>query len=191
MMLRRTLPALAAAAAITPAGANEFRPMLEDLARSEMQQVLSDPALLAALRAQNARTAGLSEDEILALDADWRSQVGRGEAPLIEAVTGNDAAANLRARQEEAGGLFSEIFVMDSRGLNVAASNTTSDYWQGDEAKWQESFGLGAGAMHIGEIEFDESSQSYLSQVSLTVTDPETGEPIGAATFGVNVEMLP
>ena len=79
---------------------------------------------------------------------------------------------------------------MDNRGLNVAQSVETSDYWQGDEAKWQETFGNGSGDIHISEVEFDESTGSYQSQVSMPISDPDTGELIGAITFGINVQSL-
>ena len=79
---------------------------------------------------------------------------------------------------------------MDALGLNVAASAATSDYWQGDEAKWQETFGNGSGEIHISEVEFDDSTGSYQSQVSLPIRDPDTNELIGAITFGVNVQSL-
>ncbi len=38
---------------------------------------------------------------------------------------------------------MTEVFVMDARGLNVAASDVTSDYWQGDEEKFSETFPKG------------------------------------------------
>ena len=79
---------------------------------------------------------------------------------------------------------------MDAQGLNVAASGLTSDYWQGDEAKFTETYGKGAGAVHFGEVEFDESSQTYQAQISVTVTDPATGQPIGAITVGVDAAHL-
>ncbi len=66
----------------------------------------------------------------------------------------------------------------------------TSDYWQGDEAKWQKTFSAGANAYFIDEIEFDDSSEMFQAQVSAAIADPATGEPIGAITFGVNVENL-
>ncbi len=187
----RVAPAvLLAVLAGPPAAANEFAPMLEALVDREIRAVVESPEILAAIRAQNARTLGLDGDRIAALDRDWRAQIGAAQAPFIAEVTGSDAALRLRAAQEAAAGLFTEIFVMDAVGLNVAASDVTSDYWQGDEAKWQETFGRGAGAVHIGEVEFDESTQSYQSQVSVAIADPESGEPIGAATFGVNVAFL-
>jgi hypothetical protein len=79
---------------------------------------------------------------------------------------------------------------MDDKGMNVALSDVTSDYWQGDEAKWQQTYLVGPDAVHIGDVELDESTQTYQSQVSITVVDPDTKAPIGALTFGVNVEAL-
>ena len=92
--------------------------------------------------------------------------------------------------QAQSGGLFTEIFVMDARGLNVAQSTVTSDYWQGDEDKFTLSFGAGADAIHLGEIEQDESTQTFQSQVSVAVVDPATGAVIGAITAGVDLSML-
>ena len=58
----------------------------------------------------------------------------------------------------------------------------------GDEAKFKESFKGGAGAVHIGEVEFDDSTQAYLVQVSVPVKD--NGKVIGAITFGVDVDKI-
>ena len=79
---------------------------------------------------------------------------------------------------------------MDDKGLNVAQSSVTSDYWQGDEAKWQKTFQAGPNAYHIGDVEEDESTQMFQSQVSYAITDPASGKVIGAITVGVNVEEL-
>lgn len=79
---------------------------------------------------------------------------------------------------------------MDARGLNVAASDVTSDYWQGDEAKFSETFPNGAGASHISEVEYDESTQTYQAQISFPIVDPVSNEVVGAATVGVNADAL-
>ncbi len=187
-----TVAALAAAASTvflaTAAKPNEFAPMLEEIATTEVAAAVENAAVLDAIRAQNAMTAGLSEADILARDREWRAQVGAANTPLIDGVLSSPAADHLRAVSEASGGLFTEIFVMDAVGLNVAASGVTSDYWQGDEAKWQETYPVGA--THIGEVEYDESTQTYQAQISVPVRDPRTGETIGAATFGVNLELL-
>ena len=86
--------------------------------------------------------------------------------------------------------MVTEIFVMDNKGLNVGQSDVTSDYWQGDEAKWQKTFLAGADAVFIDAVEFDESTQTFQSQLSLPVVDPQSGDVIGAVTIGVNVDTL-
>ena len=41
-----------------------------------------------------------------------------------------------------------------------------------------------------GEVEQDESTQIFQSQVSIPISDPATGTVIGAITVGVDVSML-
>ena len=107
---------------------------------------------------------------------------------MIDAVLGNDLSKFLTGIRDASEGLYTEIFVMDDKGLNVGQSDVTSDYWQGDEAKFTETFGKGAGAIHISEVEEDESTQRFQSQLSMTIEDG--GKPIGAVTIGVDVELL-
>lgn len=173
-----------------PALAGDFDEALTALANGKLAEVSADPALIEAIRAQNAAHSSLADGDIDALDKSWRAQVGQGSAPMIDEVAGKPASARLIAIRDEAGGMFTEIFAMDDKGLNVAQSDVTSDYWQGDEDKWQQTYLVGAGAVHISEVELDDSTQTYQSQVSVTVVDPETNAPIGAITFGINVDAL-
>ena len=108
----------------------------------------------------------------------------------IAPVLNNPVSDALRARIEASMGAMTEVFIMDEHGLNVAASAVTSDMWQGDEAKFQDTYGKGAGSVHIGEVELDESTQRYQGQISVTIVDPDTGAPIGALTVGVDAESL-
>ena len=149
---------------------------------------LGDPAILNAVIAQNAAHAGLGQAEIDALDARWRGELSRADRPMIEAVLSNPLSLYLKGRQRAAEGVITEIFVMDNRGLNVGQSDITSDYWQGDEAKWQESFG--GRALHVEDAERDESTLLMQSQASLPIRDPATGAVIGAITVGVNLDAL-
>ena len=78
---------------------------------------------------------------------------------------------------------------MDAVGLNVGQSDMTSDFWQGDEEKWQRTC-LGApDAVFIDEVEEDESTQQFQSQVSMAVADPESGTVIGCITVGIDVDL--
>lgn len=170
--------------------ADQYRDVMTTYARDNVMSWVQDPTVISAIRMQNMRTGHLAQSDIDELDRLWRQEVGQPTRPTVDPVLNNAAADFLRARVTASDGFMTEVFVMDSRGLNVAASDATSDYWQGDEAKFTESFGKGADAIHIGDIEFDESSQTYQGQVSVSIADPETGAVIGAVTIGLNAEML-
>jgi hypothetical protein len=79
---------------------------------------------------------------------------------------------------------------MDDKGLNVGQSDVTSDYWQGDEPKWQKTFKVGPDTVFVDKVEKDESSEQLQIQVSVSIKDPETGKVIGAVTLGINVDQL-
>ena len=146
--------------------------------------------MIEAVNAQNTQTAGSSEVQILEWDTQWRAEVGQASQPLISEVMGRDLSGFLSEQVAASGGRITEIFVMDALGLNVAASSVTSDYWQGDEAKYKKGFGVGAGAVFVDAVEFDESAQTYQGQISISLTDPATGAVVGAMTIGLNAEAF-
>ena len=184
------LLAVSALAIATPAVANDFLPSMQDFLETEVRAWAGSDILVQAIRDQNAANVGYDQARIDALDQAWRAEVGTSNAPTIEPVISHAASDFLREQVAKSGGRITEVFVMDNHGLNVAASGVTSDYWQGDESKFTETHGAGPNAVHFGEVEFDESSQSYQGQISLTIVDPESGEPIGAITIGVDAESL-
>lgn len=187
----RILPSLAAAALLaTPALSSEFEPAMQAFLESEISAWAQSDEIVNAIIAQNAVNGTLGEAEIIALDNTWRAEVGTGSTPTITPVLDHPASEFLRDQVAAAGGMITEVFIMDMVGLNVAASDTTSDMWQGDEDKFTATYGVGAGAVHFGDVEFDESTQTYQGQISLTIVDPATGQPIGAMTVGVNADAL-
>ncbi len=142
-----------------------------------------DEVLVAAVQAQNAQ--GLTLDAIKKRDKEWRAVEGLDGA-MKDMM--NSPAAKRLSQYEQSAAYFFELFLMDNQGANVAMTNKTSDYWQGDEAKWQESFKNGQGAVHVGDVEFDESAQDYLVQISVPVMQGD--KAIGAITVGVNLDEL-
>ncbi|MDR7125561.1 hypothetical protein [Pseudotabrizicola sp. 4114] len=150
----------------------------------------ADPAIIAAVREQNTRHTTLTQADIDRLDQAWKAELGKSVQPTINSVLSSAPSDFLRAQVEASAGQMTEVFVMDALGLNVTASAATSDYWQGDEAKFSETYPKGAGAIHISDIEFDESAQIYQIQVSFSLADPADGTVIGAVTVGLNAEQL-
>lgn len=166
-----------------PAFGEQAPQKIVDLADNVLAGYGSDPLIVEAVKAQNARGATL--DDIKKMDDKWRATPGI--ADFMKAIMESPLGKHLRKIQETQV-YFAEIFVMDKLGANVAMTDKTSDYWQGDEAKFQESFKDGAGAVFVDEVEFDDSSQAYLVQVSVPVMDG--GTAIGAITFGIDVDQV-
>ena len=140
-----------------------------------------DPVLIAAVKSQNAQ--GITLDAIKTRDQEWRNFSGVDDG--MQALMSNAAAMHLRELEQQKP-FFVELFLMDNQGANVAMTNKTSDYWQGDEAKFIDSYKDGKGDIHVSDVEFDESAQGYLVQVSVPVMD--AGRAIGALTIGINLD---
>jgi hypothetical protein len=172
-----------AAYCITASAGEKAPQKVVDLAHSKLADVGKDPIIIDAVKAENAK--GKSLAQIKAMDAKWKGTPGF--ADYMKAMMTSECGQRIAAIQKSAP-YYAEIFVMDNQGANVAMTNKTSDYWQGDEAKFAKSFNGGHGAIFIDDVEFDESSQAYLVQVSVPVVD--AGTVIGAITFGIDVDQI-
>lgn len=163
---------------------------LKKLIETNVSTWLSNSVVIDSIKVQNKKHEGLSQDEIIKLDKKWRAERKSKSKPMIKSVLSNKLSDFLKSVKSKNDGMFSEIFVMDNKGLNVGQSDVTSDYWQGDEAKWKNTFLAGPGSIEVSDREYDDSSNKFLIQVSVPVLDPSTKAPIGAATIGVSLVKL-
>ena len=171
----------------------QLRAQMEDeaiikraLARMKVLAAAED--VVQAIRAQNAAHATLAQSEIDTLDADWQANRETPDHPLIQSVLENESSSYLAKTKARSRGLYREVFIMDAKGLLVGSSDVTSDYWQGDEDKWQKTYAVGPDAYFIDELKQDASTGAYQIQISYTVTDPATGKAIGAVTAGIHID---
>ena len=157
-ILKFALAVSVVAMAIGPIKADgEHIPAVTEYANANIRPWLSDAAVISAVKAQNEANSGLAQADVDALDKEWRAGVDGGDTTLIDKVLANDLSAFLRDKQMGSNGVITEIFVTDAKGLNVGQSDVTSDYWQGDEAKWQKTYGTGAAdAIFVDDAEKDE-----------------------------------
>jgi len=81
---------------------------------------------------------------------------------------------------------YTEIFVTNAYGANVAQSGKTSDFRQDDEEWWQESKKHG---IFLSEGGFDESSRVYSSDIAIQVLDKE-GRFVGILKAVISVESI-
>ncbi|MGD1877033.1 MAG: hypothetical protein ACFB13_05980 [Kiloniellaceae bacterium] len=188
--VRRGLAGLAAvfAAALWagPAAADEW--LIRDYVIEEVRRWSSSPVVLLTLEASNERHASLDQAGIDALDKQWRAEREVEDQPLITAVLSSPLSNYLTRIQSDSQGLFAAIFVMDGTGLNAGQSAITSDFWQGDEAKWQKTFQVAPDAVFIDEIEINEDTGAEIAQLNLSIA--QDGKVVGAVTVDVNVTEL-
>lgn len=154
-----------------------------ELAKGELATLASDPVIVEAITTQNAKGASLTDIEA----ADKRWMATPGTADFMKAVIDSPAGVHLRSWRKSRA-YVSEIIVMDRLGANVAITEKTSDYWQGDEKKFTESF-KDSGLVFLDKVKFDDSTQTYSVQVSVPVRDP-AGTLIGVICYGIDIENL-
>lgn len=144
-----------------------------------IKKIASDPVVIAAIKEQNAKKVSLAE--IQKIDKAWTD----GDTKVSNEVSARPCSVKLQELLKKQPDLI-EAFAMDDQGANVCMSDRTSDYWQGDEAKWQKSFNGGKGGVNFDERKFDSSAKAVIVQVSVPVLDQ--GKVIGALTVGVKAE---
>jgi hypothetical protein len=190
--MRRALGALAIGLAIASplVAATAAEPRIPPRYVEQVRGWAEAPTVLLTLRAANAEHRDLTEKAIRDLDTQWRKQRDEARQPLIAEILATPLSSFLMRRHAAAQGELIEVFVMSSKGLNVGQSAITSDLWQGDEAKFQRSFGGGAGAVHYGPVETKADTGRRAQQVSLAISDPENGTVIGAITAEFDLDLI-
>ncbi|MFY0569328.1 PDC sensor domain-containing protein [Archangium lansingense] len=167
---------------VPPDGAAQLKKV--DGLMPELRRMAADPAVVREVKRQNARRMSL--DTVQKRDEEWRASLAL--TPFKRQLLGSPCARLLARHQDRLGRAVAEAFVMDNQGALVGATRRTSDYWQGDEPKWLESFNGGRGGELREKPFFDESTQSYVLQVSLPVKDG--ARVIGALTVSLSLLEL-
>lgn len=163
---------------------------LDNNLQSSINAFLDNDIVLTALAYQNERHKNLDQEGVVAMDNMWRQQREEEDRPFIAAVLSNPLSTYLTRVQAHSAGIFTEIFIMDDKGLNVGQSSISSDYWQGDEAKWQRTYQGNVGAVFVDEPEFNNATEQWRVQYNVAITNEDGSENIGAATVEVNLSEL-
>ncbi|WP_205910408.1 hypothetical protein [Rhizobium sp. FKL33] len=156
----------------------------------EVQGWLQTEIVQLSVKARNKNGGDLDQTGIDELDKSWRAEREADDQPLIAATMSSPLSIYLSRIQGRSLGLYAEIFVMDEHGLNVGQSSITSDFWQGDEDKFQKTFDVGNDALFIDEPEWDDEFKIWRSQASMTLSDKDGGGKIGAVTIEFNLTEL-
>lgn len=167
----------------------------EAMSQAQLQEVIKDKIagvkkmsshslIVKAVKEQNAKNVSLAE--IKKIDTEWKAS--KDLTPFKTSLQKIPVGYYLKRKVELNKSIYSEAFLTDNQGANVTAFPATSDYWQGDEAKWSKSFNGGDGKFYIGEVELDESSGSYATQISAPVISD--GVTIGVLVIGIKLSYI-
>ena len=159
--------------------------LVREYVEKNIRPWLAEPVVIDAIKAQNAEHAHITIAEINRLDAGF---IERTDKKLIDSTMNNPLAAFLLDKKAAADGVIVEIFIVDNKGLNVAQTDPTLDYMQGDEAKFQKTFLVGPEAVFIDAVAPDDGVN--VAQANMTIKDPKLNKAIGAVTIGIAVDRL-
>lgn len=156
---------------------------------NDARRLASYPYLVTVVTESNEEFAALSDARayIDAQDLEWSSATAT--TPFMRSIIEHHLSAYLRdtIAQLEIDSrykVFGEIFLTNRYGANVAASGRTSDYRQDDEEWWQMARD---GGLSIHGIEYDESADTYSTDISVRITDAD-GAFAGVLKAVLNIE---
>ncbi|HMB09704.1 hypothetical protein [Saliniramus sp.] len=184
------MTALAPFPAVAQGAPPDAARLIDSAVIDDVRSWLETDIVRLSVQSQNARYADVDSARVEALDQQWVAERDAADMPLIAATLSSPLSVYLTRVQAQAQGLYYEVFVTDDKGLNVGQSAITSDYWQGDEAKFQKTFPLGADAVFIDEAEWDGELNIWRAQLNLTIADEGGNQAVGAATIEINLTEL-
>ncbi len=163
-------------------GQNKTIPQkLIQFSETELAKIGEDPVITAAVQAQN--NSGLTLERIKQIDEEWIASK-RFTRFMLNLMSNDCALALLNYQFQHK--FIVEAFATDNKGANVGQTVRTSDYWQGDEDKFKKAFNDGIGAIHYGKVEYDDSTDEIVVQVSVPVK--KDGKAIGTITFSISLD---
>jgi len=147
-------------------------------------EIANNAVVISAVRKQNRKS--LPQEKIEELDAAW--QATNDDTPFKKSLQENDAGKYFQSLIDFNESIYTEAFLTDRRGANVAAYPATTDYWQGDEEKWLASFNDSAGEIFVGKVAFDQSTRTKAIQISVPVMDND--KAIGVLIVGIRLSYV-
>jgi hypothetical protein len=158
-------------------------------AESAALAIMADPLVLDAIRQQNVALQPQTQAELDVIDKQWIEERKNPAGQLTAAMLATPVSRQLRALVAGSHGALTHAILMDNRGRNVGVADPTTDYWQGDEAKFLNTAAIGSSDVQRGDIERRHDGKGAACWLSRTIF--EAGKPIGALAVEVNLDHVP
>lgn len=135
-----------------------------------------------------------SYTDVMTIDSQWQALAPLATPEMAETILALPGSRALHAWQQSHQGLVTEVMLVNDMGTLAAMSQLTSDYWQGDEPKFQKVIDNRNTApghdrpLYLSPIRYDKSAARFQVTASTPVL-PANGEPaIGVIVIGLSIE---
>jgi hypothetical protein len=108
---------------------------------------------------------------------------------IVQEMLSSRTSRRLR-RHQEIDPRFLRITVTDERGVTVAATHKTLDYFQADEDFWQAIYAEGRGAVNLTDVLYDKATKSDYIGIGVPVLEEGSNRFIGTVDALVDVSTL-
>ncbi|SFB88171.1 PDC sensor domain-containing protein [Pseudoalteromonas denitrificans] len=156
---------------------NEYKQILISEHRAVLKDFSELPDIKQAIIDENNKFDGLVK--VIQLDSTW--QINRA---LQKTLIHNSIAQVLMKLVQDPNYNFTEIMLLNNLGSIVAAYPRTSDYWQGDEDKFQQPIILNGD--YSGTTKWDQSTKTYSFFYCILIKDKKNNI-IGVLVAGLDV----
>jgi two-component system NtrC family sensor kinase len=164
-----------------------------DARMETFQEEIRNPYIIQAVSASNKAFENMQDSQawIHEKDSQWVSVPKAQITPFMHELIDNGVSNYLREntkfyRDKYDYDVFSEVFVTNKYGANIAQNQKTSDYYQADEEWWQKTKENG---MYVSDLEYDDSSDIYSIAVGLRI-EGQNGEFLGVIKVVLNIEEI-
>ncbi|TGN40413.1 transporter substrate-binding domain-containing protein [Marinobacter confluentis] len=130
-----------------------------------------------------------SLSEILNLDAQWQALAPSHYSDMARRVADQDASVAMAQWQKRHETLVTEVMLTNSVGTLVAMSQLTSDFWQGDEPKFERHIRGDTRDIYVSPIRYDASTSRFQVTVSMPIIRKGQWLPAGVLVIGLDVEQ--
>ncbi len=116
------------------------------------------------------------------LEREW----AKPKSSLQNSVYGSKFSKFLALEVPKRFPFVSELLIFDRSGALVAASAATTDYYQGDEMKYTQTFSKNQNQF-LDRLRFDESTGKFLVQVTMLIKGQTQSQETLGVTLGIDV----
>ena len=124
-------------------------------------------------------------------DKEWINTPEKEITPFMQNIINNELSKKLREKiefyeKDRGYKVFGEIFITNKYGANIAQTGKTTDYYQGDEEKFQKAKENG---VHVDKVTYDESAKIFSINIA-TKIENKNGEFLGVMISVFNIEEI-